>query len=172
MIVSSSGDGVAVGDSVAAGVGVLGLGVGSSVAVGDVVCADRAPVVRPLRPNDNASARYLQLDTRDPQFMWPIFGSKSMSLQKSMYFFGQLRPDTFGAGDFFHAGFSQSVDRPELSKQQVFPVLTYSGTVVQDAFADPFLHQELMISVGKAVRFVPDSLEQSQGSGIYRQLKR
>ena len=83
-----------------------------------------------------------------------------MSLQKSMYFFRQLRSDSFGAGDFFHACFSQSIDRPELSEQQVFSVLTYSGAVIENTLTDSFLHQQLMISVGKPVCFVADPLKQ------------
>ena len=45
-------------------------------------------------------------------------------------------------------------------------MLADAGAIVEDAFADSLLHQELMVSVGEAVSFVADSLEQPQRTRI------
>src|SRR5205807_6543009 len=96
----------------------------------------------------------------------------SMSLQKAMHFFGQFWSDAFGSRDLLDARFAQAIDRTKFSKEQVFRVLAYARTIVQDAFVDPLLEQKLVISIGEAMRFVSNSLEQMQRAGIGRQLQR
>ena len=85
-----------------------------------------------------------------------------MSLQKAMHFFGQFWSDAFGSRDLLDTRFAQTFDRTKLSQKQVFSVLTYTRAIVEDAFVDSFLHQQLMIGIGKTMRFVPDPLKQSQ----------
>src|SRR5947207_10545974 len=95
-----------------------------------------------------------------------------MPLQKTMYFFGQLSANPFGGRDFFHARAAESIHGTKFSQQQVLAVLTHTGAIVQNAFADSFFHEQLMIGVGEAMRFVANALEQSQGAGIQWKLER
>ena len=64
-----------------------------------------------------------------------------MSLQELMQFFGQLSADTFGRGDFVYRRLTQTVYRAEPSQQQILAVLTYTGTIVKDAFSDALFHE-------------------------------
>ncbi len=79
-----------------------------------------------------------------------------------MNVFGQFRPNPFRGRNFLHGRFPKTIDRAELSQEQILPVLTYARTIVENAFADSLLHQELMVGVGESVRFVPNALQQSQ----------
>ena len=82
-----------------------------------------------------------------------------MALQKTKNFFGQLRPNSFSRGNVFDARFPQPIYRSELSQEQILPVLTDTWAVVENALIDPFLEQQLMISVGKSMCFVADPLQ-------------
>ena len=82
-----------------------------------------------------------------------------MALQKAMHFFRQFRSDAFGRRDLFHGGFPQAIDRSEFTKEQTFPVLTHARTIIQNTFADPLLHQQLVIGICEAVRFVANALQ-------------
>src|SRR6188508_1603798 len=66
---------------------------------------------------------------------------------------GKFFADAFNGGDLFGAGATQAGDAAELLEQQILSALRNAGAVVEDALGDPALHQELMISVGEAVRF-------------------
>ena len=91
-----------------------------------------------------------------------------MPLQKAVHFFGQFWPDPFGSSYLLNARFAQTIDRPKSSQEQTVPVLTHARAIVQNAFVDPLLEQELMVSVRETMRFVPDSLKQMQRAGIAR----
>ena len=95
-----------------------------------------------------------------------------MPLQKAVHFLRQLLAYPFGRCNFFHARRAQALDRTEAAQEQILPVLAHPGAVIEDALADPFFHQQLMISVGKAVRFIPDALEQTKRARILRQAQR
>ena len=95
-----------------------------------------------------------------------------MSLQKAVHLFRQFLADAFGGCNFFDARFAQSLDRSEFSQEKIFAVLAHAGTIIEDAFADPFFHQQLVIGIRETVRFVADALEQTQRAGIGRQLQR
>ena len=56
-------------------------------------------------------------------------------------------------------GFTQPLDGPELAQQQILPVLAHPGTIIQNTFADPLLHEQLVISVGETMRFIANSLQ-------------
>jgi hypothetical protein len=81
-------------------------------------------------------------------------------LQEPMNIFRQLAPNAFRRRDLFHCRFAQPIHRTKFSQEQSFAVLTYSGAIVQNAFVDPLLEQQLMISIGEAMRFIADSLKQ------------
>jgi hypothetical protein len=85
-----------------------------------------------------------------------------MPLQESVHFLGELRPDPLGRGDLLHGRFPQPIDRAKFPQQQILSVLTHAGTIVENALADPLLHQQLVIGIREAMRFITDSLEQSQ----------
>src|SRR5260370_2136772 len=96
---------------------------------------------------------------------------KSMSLQELMHFFGQLSANTFRGSDFLHRRSAQAIHRAELPQQQIFAVLTHTGSIINNAFADSLFHEQLMIRVGEAMRLVANALEQSQGAGIHWKLQ-
>ena len=74
-----------------------------------------------------------------------------------MHFLRQLLAYSFGRCNFSDARSAQPLHRTEFSKKQTFAVLTHPGTIVEDAFSNPFFHQELVIGVGETMRFVPDA---------------
>ena len=80
--------------------------------------------------------------------------------------------DPFGGRDLFHGRFAQALHRTEFPQEQIFPVLAHARTIIENAFADPLLHQQLVIGVGEAMRFIADALKQTQRAGIRRQLQR
>src|SRR5438045_1820287 len=82
-----------------------------------------------------------------------------MAFEKPMNFLRQFRPDPFRGGDLFHRRFPQPVHRTKFPQQQVLPVLAHARAIVEDTFADPLLHQELLIGVRQPVRLIADSLE-------------
>jgi hypothetical protein len=92
-----------------------------------------------------------------------------MPLQKSMNVLCEFRPDAFRRGDLFDRRFPQPVHGPKFSQQQTLPILAHAGTIIENAFADPFLHQELVIGIRETVGFVADTLQQTKRSGIRRQ---
>jgi hypothetical protein len=94
-----------------------------------------------------------------------------MSLQKAMDFFGQFRSDAFGRRDLLYVRFPQPLDGTELPQKKIFPVLTHARAIIQNAFSDSFLHQELVISIREAMRFVANPLQQMQRAGIRWQLQ-
>ena len=77
-----------------------------------------------------------------------------------MHFFREFSPNSFSGGNLLDAGFPQTIDRAKFSQKQIFPVLTHARAIIENAFVDAFFHEQLMIGIGKAVRFVADSLEQ------------
>ena len=85
-----------------------------------------------------------------------------MPLQKAMHFFRQFWPDPFGRRDLLDARFPQTIDRPEFTQEQIFPILTYARTIIQNAFINSLLEQKLMIRVRETMRLIPDSLKQMQ----------
>ena len=82
-----------------------------------------------------------------------------MPFEEAMNFLRQLRPDPFRGGDLLDRRLPQSVYRTKFSEEQIFPVLAHAGAIVQNAFADPLLHQQLVIRVGETVGFVANTLE-------------
>ena len=81
-----------------------------------------------------------------------------------------FRSDAFCRRDLLHCRFPQPIDRTELAQEQVFSVLTHARTIIQNAFADSLLHEQLMIGIGEAMRFVADPLQQPQRARIRRQV--
>ena len=67
--------------------------------------------------------------------------------------------------------FRSRFTEPNLRSKQILAVLAHARAIVENAFADALLHQELVISVGETVRFVANALEQTQRAGIRRQLQ-
>src|SRR6184192_1378224 len=97
---------------------------------------------------------------------------KSMSLQELMHFFGQLSANPFRGSDFVHRRSAQAIHRAELPQQQILAVLTHTGAIIKNAFADSLFHEQLMIRVGEAMRLVANTLKQPQGTGVHRKLQR
>ena len=95
-----------------------------------------------------------------------------MPLEKAVNFLGQLRANSFRRRNLFDGRFPQPVHGTKFSQQQVLPVLAHARAIVEDAFADAFLHQELVIRVGKAVGFVANALQQTQCARVRRQHQR
>src|SRR5881392_1550330 len=125
---------------------------------GDSVCASRIGAAS-MRNRKTAAVRNF---TSASVLATPESTSgKLMAFEKAMNFLRQLRPDPFRRGDLFHGRFPQSVYGPKFSQQQIFAVLAHARTIVENAFADPLLHQELVIGVRETMRFVADTLEQT-----------
>src|SRR5437762_10481943 len=92
---------------------------------------------------------------------------KSMLLQKSVHFFGQLSANPLSGGNLLDACFAETVHRSESPQQQIFPVLAYTGAIVEDTFFDPLFHEQLMVGVGKPMRLIADALKQPQSRRIH-----
>ena len=89
-----------------------------------------------------------------------------------MNFCRQFWTDSFRIRDLFYARFSKAIDGSEPAQQQILPVLAYSGAVVQNAFPDALLHQQLVVGVGEAVCLISNSLEQTQSARLRRENQR
>ena len=61
---------------------------------------------------------------------------------------------------------------PNLRRSRFLRFWTYAGAIVENALADAFFHQELVVGVGEAVRFVPNALQQTQRARVRRQHER
>jgi len=94
-----------------------------------------------------------------------------MSLQEAMNFLGQFRSDSFGRRDLLNVRFPQPLHGTELPQKKIFSILTHARAIIQNAFSDSFLHQQLMISIREAMRFVANPLQQMQRAGICWQLQ-
>ena len=92
---------------------------------------------------------------------------KSMPLQKSVHFFGQLSANAFGGRDLVDACPAKAIHGAEPPQQQIFPVLAHAGAIVENAFFDSFFHEQLVIRVGKPMRLIANALKQTQGRGIH-----
>ena len=95
-----------------------------------------------------------------------------MASQEAMDFFCQLSSNSFGGRNLLHARLAQTINGTKLAQQQIFPVLTHTRAIIENAFADAFFHEQLMIGVSEAVGLVTNSLEQSQRARVDRQLQR
>ena len=82
-----------------------------------------------------------------------------MSLQKALYFVGQLGTDPFSRGDFLRAGFAQPFDRSKFSQKQAFPVLTHTRAIVENAFFDSLFQKEPVIGIGESMSLIADALQ-------------
>src|SRR5439155_26667048 len=92
---------------------------------------------------------------------------KSMLLQKSVHFFGQLSANPLSGGNLLNAWFAETIHRSESPQQQIFPVLAYTGAIVEDTFFDSLFHEQLMVGVGKPMRLIADALQQPQSRRIH-----
>src|SRR6266576_1754360 len=95
-----------------------------------------------------------------------------MASQEAMDVFRQLSSNSFGSRNLLHARLAQAINGTKLAQQQIFPVLTHTRAIIENAFADTFFHQQLMIGVSEAVGLIANSLKQSQGARVDRQLQR
>ena len=71
-----------------------------------------------------------------------------------MHFFRQLLAYPFGRCNFLDTCFAQPLHGPEFLQKKVFAVLAHPWAIIEDTFTDPFLHQKLVIGIGKTVCFV------------------
>ena len=95
-----------------------------------------------------------------------------MPLQKQVHFFRQFSTNSFRCRDLVNSCLSEPIHGAEPPQQQTFPVLAHTGAIVQNAFFDPFFHEQLMICVSEPMRLIADALEQTQGRGIHWKLQR
>src|SRR4029453_6189291 len=93
--------------------------------------------------------------------------NKSMPLQKLMHFFGQLSANPFRGSDFFNRRSAQAIHRAKPSQQQILAVLTHTGAIIKNAFADSLFHEQLMICVSEAMRLAANTLEHPKGPGAH-----
>jgi hypothetical protein len=89
-----------------------------------------------------------------------------------MNFLRQFRPDPFRGCDLFDARLSQAVHGAEFPQEQILPVLAHARAIVENAFADAFFHEQLVVGVREPVGLVANSLEQSQRAGVRRKHQR
>ena len=82
-----------------------------------------------------------------------------MALQKPMHSFGQFSANAVRGRDRVHADPAKAIDRAEPPQQQVFAVLADARAIVENAFFDSLLHEQLMICVGEPVCLIADALE-------------
>jgi hypothetical protein len=85
--------------------------------------------------------------------------------------FGEFAADAFGRGDLVDGGAAEAGDTAEFLEKQLFAVLRNSGAFVEEALGDAPFHEELMIAVGKPVRFVANALEELEGSAVVGELE-
>ena len=84
-----------------------------------------------------------------------------MSLKEAVDILGQFGTNALRGGNLFYGCFAEPIDGAEPAQEQILPVLTHSWAIVENAFTNPLLHQQLVVSVGEAMRFVSNALEQT-----------
>jgi hypothetical protein len=102
--------------------------------------------------------------------MTATFGNiapKSMALQKSVHFFGQLSANPFSRSNLLNTCLPETIHRPKSPQQQILPVLTHTRAIIENALFDAFLHEQLMVRVGKPVGLVANALKQPQSRRIH-----
>ena len=53
-----------------------------------------------------------------------------------MNLFRQLPSNSFGRGNLLHARLAEAINRTKLAQQQIFPVLTHTRAIIENALAD------------------------------------
>ena len=69
------------------------------------------------------------------------FAPKSMPLQKSVHFFGQLSANPFSRSNLLNTCFPETIHRPKSPQQQILPVLAYTRAIIENALFDAFFHE-------------------------------
>src|SRR4029077_10274862 len=103
--------------------------------------------------------------------MTATFGNiapKSMALQKSMHFIGELSANPLGGRNLLSACFTKTIHRAKSPQQQIFSVLTYARASIENAFFDAFFHEQLVIRICEPMGLIANALKQSQGRRIHR----
>ena len=72
-------------------------------------------------------------------------------MQKLEYSFGELRTYSVDALYLRNRGLSEPVHRAELFQQRLLAIVTYTRTIVENAFCYTLLHEKLMVSVREAM---------------------
>jgi hypothetical protein len=90
-----------------------------------------------------------------------------MPLQKAVHFLGQLSANTFRGCDLLDACPAEPTHGAEPLQQQTFPILAHALAIIENAFFDPFFHEQLVICIGKPMRLVSNALKQSQRRRIH-----
>jgi hypothetical protein len=82
-----------------------------------------------------------------------------MLLEKTVNVLRQLWPDAFRRRDLFDRRLPQPFHGTEPAQKQILAVLTHARTIVENAFADALLHQELVVGISESVGLVSNALE-------------
>jgi hypothetical protein len=90
-----------------------------------------------------------------------------MALQESMHLVCQLSANPFRRSDLLNACFAETTHRAKSPQQQIFPVLAHTGAIIENAFFDPFFHEQLMVRICETMRLIANSLKQSQRRRIH-----
>lgn len=69
--------------------------------------------------------------------------------------------------DFFNGSSFESLDGAEVSEEASASCEGDAGAVVEDAFFNAAVEEELVVGVGDAVGFVADALEHAEGAGVW-----
>ena len=95
-----------------------------------------------------------------------------MSLEEAVHILGQFWTNALRGRDLLHSCFAEPINGTESTQEQILAVLTYAWTIIEDAFTNAFLHQQLVVSVGEAMGFVSNPLQQTQRARVRREHKR
>ena len=95
-----------------------------------------------------------------------------MALQESVHVFGQPTTNALRRSNLFNGRFPKATHGSKSPQQQIFPVLAYTGAIIENAFFDAFFHEQLMIRIGEPMGLVTNALKQTQRRRIHWQPQR
>jgi hypothetical protein len=89
-------------------------------------------------------------------------------LQKGAQFLGQLSPEARDLGDFGGGRGAEFLDAAKMYEEGGAAFFAEAGKIIEHALADFFRAKVRIVSVGEAVRFVAETLEDVQAGMVQR----
>ena len=86
-------------------------------------------------------------------------GHRCSRFEERLKFTSRLPAETGNGGYLFQCGRAEALHRTELFQQRRFALLTDSRELIEDTLGNLFEAKLRIVSVRKAVRFIPDTLQ-------------
>jgi hypothetical protein len=82
-----------------------------------------------------------------------------MAFEEPMQVFGQFSTNALRGSNLLNACFTQATHGSKSPQQQIFPVLAYTGAIIENAFFDALFHEQLVVRVSEPMRLIANALK-------------